>query len=146
MISAKIQCPGGRLAEQGCVAPENSSSIACSAGCKQLNHLLDFWLSQLLLRQVPEPFRLAGEALHQHAETVKQQYLNDEEQKRKAQAAFKVCCPAAVLPPCAVSCQRVFGLPDCTKLQHAHLLLFRTSETKLQGVSMNVSHCFPQHS
>ena len=42
-------------------------------------------------RQVPEPFHLAGDALHQHAEAAKQQYLEEEEQKRKAQAAFKVC-------------------------------------------------------
>ena len=40
--------------------------------------------------QVPEPFQLPGDALHQHAEAAKQQYLEEEEQKRKAQAAFKV--------------------------------------------------------
>ncbi|DBA82837.1 hypothetical protein WJX77_000693 [Trebouxia sp. C0004] len=38
---------------------------------------------------VPEPFQLPGDALHQHAEAAKQQYLEEEEQKRKAQAAFK---------------------------------------------------------
>ncbi|KAL0037418.1 hypothetical protein WJX79_007009 [Trebouxia sp. C0005] len=38
---------------------------------------------------VPEPFQLPGDALHHHAEAVKQQYLEEEEQKRKAQAAFK---------------------------------------------------------
>ena len=40
---------------------------------------------------MPEPFQLAGDALHQHAEAAKQQYLEEEERKRKAQAAFKVC-------------------------------------------------------
>ena len=42
------------------------------------------------LLQVPEPFQLPGEALHLQAEAAKQQYLEDEEAKRKAQAAFKV--------------------------------------------------------
>jgi len=46
--------------------------------------------------QVPEPFQLPGDALHQHAEAAKQQYLEEEEQKRKAQAAFKVWLPACV--------------------------------------------------
>ena len=41
--------------------------------------------------QVPEPFQLPGDALHQQAEAAKQQYLEEEEFKRKAQAAFKVC-------------------------------------------------------
>ena len=41
--------------------------------------------------QVPEPFQLPGDALHQQAEAAKQHYLEEEELKRKAQAAFKVC-------------------------------------------------------
>lgn len=40
--------------------------------------------------QVPQPFQLPGDAVHQHAEAAKQHYLEEEEQKRKAQAAFKV--------------------------------------------------------
>ncbi len=48
--------------------------------------------------QVPEPFQLPGDALHQHAEAAKQQYLEEEEQKRKDQAAFKVC--SCVLTDC----------------------------------------------
>jgi len=46
---------------------------------------------------VPEPFQLPGDAVHQHAEAAKQQYLEEEEQKRKAQAAFKVWMLAPLL-------------------------------------------------
>ncbi len=49
---------------------------------------------------MPEPFQLPGDALHQHAEATKQQYLEEEEQKRKAQAAFKVRLLAPLLDLC----------------------------------------------
>lgn len=57
-----------------------------------------------MLWQVPEPFQLAGDALHQHAEAAKQQYLEEEEQKRKAQAAFKVSsCVCCYISPTAMT-------------------------------------------
>lgn len=62
-------------------------TATCQPGCQRVLRPPESWE---LLRQVPEPFQLAGDALHQHAEAAKQQYLEEEEQKRKAQAAFKV--------------------------------------------------------
>lgn len=60
--------------------------------CRQLPSSIMMWGVSSAVQavvQVPEPFQLPGDALHQHAEAAKQQYLEEEEQKRKAQAAFK---------------------------------------------------------
>ncbi|KAL3160020.1 hypothetical protein ABBQ38_010406 [Trebouxia sp. C0009 RCD-2024] len=65
---------------------------------------------------VPEPFQLAGDALHQHAEAAKQQYLEAEEQKRKAQAAFKAQ-PVKVGQPLAIHPSNApLTVPDAPRL------------------------------